>query len=160
MQTVAIVLAKRRRKFSGKRIPHIPYEYYIIIVLGQMEGFPGISDFLAAALVVPQQQSANEPTGGIRAASLSLGTPPPPRCWWFVVSGTLMRHQRNGCLSFRALRTERCPRFPAVFACITPRAACATCIQPYRACRILETMYVPVKRILSLSGILVNSVPK
>ena len=25
-----------------------------------MEGFPGISDFLAAALVVPQQQSANE----------------------------------------------------------------------------------------------------
>ena len=88
MQTVAIVLAKRRRKFSGKRIPHIPYEYYIIIVLGQMEGFPGISDFLAAALVVPQQQSANEPTGGIRAGSLSLG-------WWFVVCGTLMRHPRK-----------------------------------------------------------------
>ena len=95
----------------------------------------GIHDSI---LVVPQQQSANEPTGGIRAGSLSLGTPPPPRCWWFVVCGTLMRHPRNGCLSFRALRTERCPRFPAVFACITPRAACATCIQPYRACRILE----------------------
>ena len=53
-----------------------------------MEGFPGISDFLAAALVVPQQQSANEPTGGIRAGSLSLG-------WWFVVCGTLMRHPRK-----------------------------------------------------------------
>ena len=40
------------------------------------------------ALVVPQQQSANEPTGGIRAGSLSLG-------WWFVVCGTLMRHPRK-----------------------------------------------------------------
>ena len=50
---------------------------------------------------------------------------------WFVghSSGT----RENGCLSFRALRTERCPRFPAVFACITPRAACAIRIQPYRA---------------------------
>ena len=57
----------------------------------------GIHDSI---LVVPQQQSANEPTGGIRAGSLSLGTPPPPRCWWFVVCGTLMRHPRNGCLSF------------------------------------------------------------
>ena len=47
------------------------------------------------ALVVPPQQSANEPTGGIRAGSLSLGTPPPPRCWWFVVCGTLMRHPRK-----------------------------------------------------------------
>ena len=55
---------------------------------------------------------------------------------WFV--GHSCGTRENGCLSFRALRTERCPRFPAVFACITPRAACATCIQPYRACWILE----------------------
>ena len=55
---------------------------------------------------------------------------------WFV--GHSCGTRENGCLSFRALRTERCPRFPAVFACITPRAACATCIQPYRACRSLE----------------------
>ena len=52
--------------------------------------------------------------------------PPPPRCRWFVVLGALMQPPRNGFWSFRALRTERCPRFPAVFACITPRAACAT----------------------------------
>ena len=58
-----------------------------------------------------------------------------------VVRGLWDTHaapEKNGCSSFRALRTERCPRFPAVFACITPRAACATCIQPYRACWILE----------------------
>ena len=97
------------------------------------------------ALVVPQQQSADEPTCGIRAGSLSLGTPPPPRCWWFVVCGTLTRHPRNGCLSFRALRTERCPRFPAVFAWMTPRAACATRTQPHRAWCV-RVQRVPARR--------------
>ena len=90
------------------------------------------------ALVVPPQQSANEPTGGIRAGSLSLG-------WWFVVCGTLKRHPRKWLFVLQALRTERCPRFPAVFACITPRAACATRIQPYRAWCV-RVQRVPARR--------------
>ncbi len=106
---------------------------------------PRCSRYGLHALVVPQQQSADETAGGIRAGSLSLGTPPPPRCRWFVVCGTLMRHPRNGCSSFRALRTERCPRFPAVFACKTPRAACATRIQPYRT-RCVRVQRVPARR--------------
>lgn len=109
-------------------IPYFPLNFrmlplctYIRGSCSTIGGAYGACRCLSVAVVGPEP-----PPHPVAVSSLSFRTPPPPRCRWFVVLGALMQPPRSGYWSFRALRTERCPRFPAVFACITPRAACAT----------------------------------